>query len=94
MPMLVRLLCAALAALACAGLAGCTAQDTECLARIGRKLVERSHGAADTVRTVADGLPEQWDSPGSTDAVREHLYRYADALDTSASRAHTALSTG
>jgi hypothetical protein len=53
------------------------------------QLVSALQGAADTVRTVGEQLPEQWDSPVSTDAVRDHLYRYADALDTSASRAHT-----
>jgi osmotically-inducible protein OsmY len=55
MPMLVRLRWSALAFSACLALAGCTAQDTECLARIGRKLAERSHGAADTVREQVDG---------------------------------------
>lgn len=35
--------------------AGCTAQDTECLARIGRKLADRSHGAADSIRGQVDG---------------------------------------
>jgi hypothetical protein len=53
------------------------------------QLVSALQGAADTVRTVGEQLPEQWDSPVSTDAVRDHLYRYADALDTSASRAQT-----
>jgi hypothetical protein len=51
------------------------------------QLVSALQGAADTVRTVGEQLPETWDSPVSTDAVRDHLYRYADALDTSASRA-------
>ena len=36
-------------------LAGCTAQDAECLARIGRKFAERSHGAADSIRDQVDG---------------------------------------
>jgi len=53
------------------------------------QLVSALQGAADTVRSVGDQLPEQWDSPVSTDAVRDHLYRYAEALDTSATRAHT-----
>ena len=53
------------------------------------QLVSALEGAADTVRQVGNSLPEQWDSPVSTDAVRDHLYRYAQALDTSASRAHT-----
>jgi PPE family len=53
------------------------------------QLVSALQGAADTVRSLGEQLPEQWDSPVSTDAVRDHLYRYADALDTSASRAHT-----
>ena len=54
-----------------------------------RQLVSALEGAADTVRSVGAQLPEQWDSPVSTDAVRDHLYRYAQALDTSASRAQT-----
>jgi hypothetical protein len=54
-----------------------------------RQLVSALEGAADTVRAVAGQLPEAWDSPVSTDAVRDHLYRYAQAFDTSASRAHT-----
>ena len=54
-----------------------------------RELVSTLEGAADTVRAVAGQLPEAWDSPVSTDAVRDHLYRYAQAFDTSASRAHT-----
>ena len=54
-----------------------------------RQLVSALEGAADTVRSVGGQLPEQWDSPVSTDAVRDHLYRYAQALDTSASRAQT-----
>jgi len=55
MPMLVQLRFSVFAVIACAALAGCTAQDTECLARIGRKLAERSNGAADTVREQVDG---------------------------------------
>ncbi|PXX01545.1 PPE domain-containing protein [Mycolicibacterium moriokaense] len=54
-----------------------------------RQLVSALEGAADTVRSVGAQLPEQWDSPVSTDAVRDHLDRYAQALDTSASRAQT-----
>jgi len=54
-----------------------------------RELVSVLEGAADTVRAAAAQLPEQWDSPVSTDAVRDHLYRYAQAFDTSASRACT-----
>ena len=53
------------------------------------QLVSALQGAADTVRQVSNSLPEQWDSPVSTDAVRDHLYRYADTLDTSAARART-----
>ena len=53
------------------------------------QLVSALESAADTVRSVGVQLPEQWDSPVSTDAVRDHLYRYAQALDTSASRART-----
>ena len=53
------------------------------------QLVSALESAADTVRSVGAQLPEQWDSPVSTDAVRDHLYRYAQALDTSASRART-----
>ena len=52
MRMLIRV---ALVAGACIVVAGCTAQDTECLARIGRKIAERSSGAADTVREQVDG---------------------------------------
>ena len=51
------------------------------------QLVSTLGAAADTVRSVGDGLPDQWDSPISTDAVRAHLYRYAEALDDSAARA-------
>jgi hypothetical protein len=54
-----------------------------------RQLVSTLEGAADTVRAVAGQLPEAWDSPVATEAVRDHLYRYAQAFDTSASRAHT-----
>jgi BON domain len=36
-------------------LTGCTAQDTECLARIGRKFADRSHGAVDSIRDQVDG---------------------------------------
>jgi hypothetical protein len=54
-----------------------------------RQLVSTLEGAADTVRAVAGQLPEAWDSPVSTAAVRDHLYRYAQAFQTSASRAHT-----
>ena len=54
-----------------------------------RELVSALEGAADTVRATAAQLPEQWDSPVSTDAVRDHLYCYAQAFDTSASRAST-----
>jgi hypothetical protein len=54
-----------------------------------RQLVSMLEGAADTVRSVGAQLPDAWDSPVSTDAVRDHLYRYAQALDTSASRAQT-----
>ena len=53
------------------------------------QLVSALQGAADTVRSVGSSLPAQWDSPVSTDAVRDHLSRYARALDTSASRAQT-----
>jgi BON domain len=52
MPMLVR---SALVVSASIAFAGCTAQDTECLARIGRKLAERSNVAVDTVREQVDG---------------------------------------
>src|SRR5258708_7329495 len=45
----------AIVALAGVALTGCTAQDTECLARIGRKLADRSHGAADSIRDHVDG---------------------------------------
>ena|SRR5258708_824830 len=41
------------------------------------------------IMAAADRLPEAWDSPVSTDTVRAHLYRYGDAFDDSASRAHT-----
>jgi hypothetical protein len=54
-----------------------------------RELVSALEGAADTVRAAVAQLPEQWESPISTDAVRDHLYRYAQAFDTSASRANT-----
>jgi BON domain len=40
---------------ACAVLGGCTHQDSECLARIGRKMLDRSQGAADKVRAHFSG---------------------------------------
>jgi hypothetical protein len=40
---------------ACLGLAGCTQQDTDTLARLGRKVVDRSQGAAETVRSQVEG---------------------------------------
>ena len=46
-------------ALFCCGMcvlfAGCTQQDTDCLARIGRKLADRSQGAAGTIRNHVEG---------------------------------------
>jgi osmotically-inducible protein OsmY len=33
---------------------GCTKQDTDCLGRIGRKVVDRAHGVTDTVREKID----------------------------------------
>jgi hypothetical protein len=53
------------------------------------QLVSTLASAADTVRSVGDTLPEQWDSPVSTETVRAHLYSYADAFDASAERART-----
>jgi osmotically-inducible protein OsmY len=44
-----------LAFAACMMFAGCTQQDSECLARIGRKVLERSSGAAAAVREQIDG---------------------------------------
>jgi hypothetical protein len=45
--------------------------------------------AAGVVRSVADHLPDNWNSPIATDVVRAHLLNYADALTTSGSRART-----
>ena len=45
--------------------------------------------AAGVVRSLADTLPDSWDSPVSTPAVRAHLNRYADALAGSGTRAKT-----
>ena len=53
------------------------------------RVAASAEAAADVVRSAADRLPEVWDSPVSTDTVRAHLYRYGDAFDDSASRAHT-----
>jgi hypothetical protein len=53
------------------------------------ELVSTLSGAADTVRSVGDSLPEAWDSPVSTEDVRAHLYQYAAAFDASAERAAT-----
>jgi osmotically-inducible protein OsmY len=36
-------------------LAGCTQQDTECLARMGRKFLDRSQAAADSLRGQVEG---------------------------------------
>jgi BON domain len=55
MPQFVRSRWPLLIGAACLLLASCTAQDTECLARIGRKLADRSHGAADNVRGKVNG---------------------------------------
>ncbi len=45
------------ACLACLalGLAGCTQQDTDCLGRIGRKILDRSHHAADSIQEHVEG---------------------------------------
>jgi osmotically-inducible protein OsmY len=58
----------ALTCAACAGLAGCTQQDTECLARIGRKVLDRTQGAADTVRAHLGGDHV----PNPATALNEH----------------------
>ena len=55
MPTLANNRWSALLLAASISLTGCTAQDTECLARIGRKLADRSHGAADSIRDQVDG---------------------------------------
>jgi osmotically-inducible protein OsmY len=55
MPTLFRNRWSALLLAASVALTGCTAQDTECLARIGRKVADRSHGAADSIREQVDG---------------------------------------
>ena len=55
MPTLARNRWSALLLAASVALTGCTAQDTECLARIGRKFADRSHGAADSIREQVDG---------------------------------------
>jgi hypothetical protein len=53
------------------------------------RVASSTEAAAEVVRSAADRLPAAWDSPVSTDTVRAHLYRYADAFDDSASRART-----
>jgi hypothetical protein len=70
----------ALLAVACLALAGCTQQDTEALARIGRKVVDRSQGAADTIRGQVEGdlkgLPHSGPGgrePGLKDRVEARL---------------------
>jgi osmotically-inducible protein OsmY len=54
-----------LPAAACLVLAGCTQQDTETLARIGRKFVDRSHGAADSICRHVEGDLKGLPRPGS-----------------------------
>jgi osmotically-inducible protein OsmY len=39
----------------CAALAGCNQQDSEILARIGHKLLDRSHTTAEAIRAQVDG---------------------------------------
>ncbi len=55
MPLFARLRRSMLFLAACAAAAGCTQQDTECLARIGSKFLDRSHGAMDKIRAHVEG---------------------------------------
>ena len=53
------------------------------------RVATTAEDAADVVRLTAERLPEHWDSPVATSTVRAHLLQYADALDSSGSRART-----
>jgi BON domain len=74
--MLPHLRHSALLAAACLALAGCTQQDTDCLARIGRKFADRSQDTADSVRARLDGdlkaLPHT-PAPGNEPGIKEKL---------------------
>jgi osmotically-inducible protein OsmY len=78
-----------MACIACLALAGCTQQDTDCLARIGRKLVERSQGAAGTIRNQMEGdfkglpnVPVWSNDAGLKDRVEARLRWDALLADT------------
>ena len=53
------------------------------------RVATTAEDAADVVRLAAERLPDHWDSPVATSTVRAHLLQYADALDSSGSRART-----
>jgi hypothetical protein len=54
-----------------------------------RRVAGSARDASSVVRLVADNLPESWDSPVATEAVRSHLIKYADAFEASGQRAET-----
>ena len=54
-----------------------------------RQVAGSARDASAAVRSVADSLPDSWDSPVATDVVRGHLIKYANALETSGQRADT-----
>ncbi|WP_344035979.1 PPE domain-containing protein, partial [Mycolicibacterium poriferae] len=54
-----------------------------------RQVAGSARDASAAVRSVADSLPDNWDSPVATDVVRGHLIKYANALETSGQRAET-----
>ena len=56
----------------CLLLAGCTQQDTDCLARIGRNLMDRSHKAAGSIQEQVD-LPHAPVGGGLKEKVEARL---------------------
>lgn len=54
-----------------------------------RQVAGSARDASSALRLVADSLPDSWDSPVSTDVVRGHLIKYADAFEISGQRADT-----
>ena len=57
---------------ACLLFAGCTQQDSECLARIGRNLADRSHKAAGSIQEQVD-LPHVPVTAGLKEKVEARL---------------------
>jgi hypothetical protein len=58
---------------ACLALAGCTQQDTESLARIGRKFGQRSQGTIASVRGQVDGDLRVLNEPGLKEKIDSRL---------------------